>query len=437
MIEYCRKDQPPAFFILLYYWFKIFPYNEWFARALAALIGVGGVMAMFYLGKEVQGTKAGLLASLLTALNWFHLYFSQEVRFYGLLFLITALSYLFFFKCLRLLKPLYLLAYIFSSLILLYTHYFGMVVLLTQLITFSWILSKRGFDKKLMGYGVLAGIVILIAFVPWMPVIIQDHSGPEYWIEMPGFDFLIIYYFIYLGHNNVLIILFALSALFYLVRVFGVENTAGSSTPARLHPKQYFMLLAIWIVLAYGIPLLYSISSRPILHERYTIIALPAILLVVALGFSYVKNLAVTLLLVGVIVASTAYNFTYTTHYYTATSKNQFREVVQAVLTKNKRKVNVYSDQAWHYNYYFRLYQAPYAAIDSYGIDFKEALKTEQQVWILQGLGTKGVSEEQQQYLGQHYQIAEEVKLVGASARLYERIGSQDQLLIVESTAGE
>jgi hypothetical protein len=312
-----------------------------------------------------------------------------------------------------------------------------MVVLLTQLITFMWILFQRGLDKKLLGYGVLAGIMILIAFLPWMPVIIQDHSGPEYWIEMPSFDFLITYYFIYLGHDKVLIVLFALSALFYVLRVFGVEHPAGSSTSSRLHPRQYFMLLAIWIILAYGIPLVYSFSSRPILHERYTIIALPAILLVVALGFSYIKNLALTLLLVGVVVASTAYNFTYITHYYTAISKNQFREVVQAVLTKNKKKIKIYSDQAWHYNYYFRLYQAPYAAIDSYGINFEEALKREQQVWILQGLGTKGVSEEQQQFLGQQYQIAEEVKFIGASALLYERIRGNDQLLVVESAAGK
>jgi uncharacterized membrane protein len=67
----------------------------------SVLIGVLGLVAMYALGREVGGRKAGLAACFFTAINWFHILYSQEVRFYGLLFLFTVLSYLFFIRAYR------------------------------------------------------------------------------------------------------------------------------------------------------------------------------------------------------------------------------------------------------------------------------------------------------------------------------------------------
>ncbi len=88
VIEYCKSDQPPAFFIYLYYFFHLFGYSEVVGRVASALIGVMAIPLMYFLGKEVKGQAVGLFAALLTCLNYMHIYYSQELRFYSMAFLL-------------------------------------------------------------------------------------------------------------------------------------------------------------------------------------------------------------------------------------------------------------------------------------------------------------------------------------------------------------
>src|SRR5690606_28990763 len=71
----------------------IFGYTAFAARLLSAVIGVVGIYGMFLLGREFYGRRAGLIAALLTCLNFFHLLYSQEVRPYGLFFAFAAFSF--------------------------------------------------------------------------------------------------------------------------------------------------------------------------------------------------------------------------------------------------------------------------------------------------------------------------------------------------------
>jgi uncharacterized membrane protein len=92
---------------------------------------------MFFLGREFKNASVGLYAAFITAINYFHLYYSQEVRFYGLLFLLTALSYSFFLKAYKTTRLPYFSLYALCGIGLVYTHYYGMFVLFIQFLTFS------------------------------------------------------------------------------------------------------------------------------------------------------------------------------------------------------------------------------------------------------------------------------------------------------------
>jgi hypothetical protein len=162
------------------------------------------------------------------------------------------------------------------------------------------------------------------------------------------------------------------------------------------------------------------------LHERYTIIALPAIFIMIALGFSYINSYALRAILVVAIIIATVHNFTHVTHYYSAKSKEQYREAVQAVINTNKAdsllsKSKIFSDQAWHYNFYFLTLGATNRAIDTYARDFSRELANEDQVWILQGFATEGVDVDQQRYLDGNFELSKNIQLTGASAKLYTK----------------
>jgi 4-amino-4-deoxy-L-arabinose transferase-like glycosyltransferase len=55
----------------------IFGLNEFSVRIVSAIYGIGAVILIYFLGKEVGGEKAGLLSSLLLAITPWHVHFSR------------------------------------------------------------------------------------------------------------------------------------------------------------------------------------------------------------------------------------------------------------------------------------------------------------------------------------------------------------------------
>jgi len=62
--------------------------TEWNARLVPALIGVISIPALYFLARRMFNPSAGLVAASLLALSPWHLYWSQNARFYTALFLL-------------------------------------------------------------------------------------------------------------------------------------------------------------------------------------------------------------------------------------------------------------------------------------------------------------------------------------------------------------
>jgi hypothetical protein len=236
---------------------------------------------------------------------------------------------------------------------------------------------------------------------------------------VPKWYFLAVYYWVYLGKDIVLVLLYTSLAFIYLYYAF---TTFFKPQPAAelLEQKRYFIILCVWIVGSYLLPLVYTLTKRPIMHERYTIIAFPAIVLLFALGFDRLKNIRVRTIVIAAAALSTFVNLVFVKEFYTRIVKNQFREVVQEVMKRNTG-VRMYSNQSWHYNFYFEYLRAPYRVTDNYEVNFEEALRGEQSVWVLHGHITQGVNEAQQQYLNENFVLKEQLLYQDAKALLYER----------------
>ncbi|MBD0256757.1 MAG: glycosyltransferase family 39 protein [Cytophagales bacterium] len=419
LIEYCKTDQPPAYFIMLHYWFKLVGYNEFYGRLFSALIGVLGLVAMYLLGREAGGRKAGLLACFFTAINWFHILYSQEVRFYGLLFLFTTLSYLFFIRAYRRERAVDFIGYTLISIGIIYTHYYGMVVLLTQLITFAWMIYSGKRSGRFIGMALASGIAVVCAFIPWMPTVLQDNDIPSFWIQRPNPFFWGLYFYVYLGKDPVLGILYVALGILYLQHMIGHFRREGATNVS--FPVAFFIIVTLWIGLTYLIPYLQSILSVPVLHERYTIITLPALFLVFALGLLRVKSPRTQQIILGVAVLSTTLNFLFFNQYYTKLFKNQFREAALTVMQHNRNGTKVYSDQDWFYNFYFENYGSPIRVTSSYGVDFSQALAGDEQVWVLKGMQLPGVDSVQQQYLNAHFPVKKAFQFLETRATLYQK----------------
>ena len=277
IVEYCKRDQPPAFFIYIHYVFKIFGYSEQVGRAGTALIGVLSIPATYFLGREFKNNAVGVAAAFIVTFNYFSIYYSQELRFYAFAFLFVILSFTFFIRAFKSGDPLSYLAYIVATIVLLYTHYFGMVIYATQVVIFVVVCLTLKPQVNTIVRSAVAGLIVGLAFIPWLPVVFSDLQIGAFWIQKPKAIFLAEYFYLYLGKDVVLTLTFAGFLFLFFQRL----------KPNRENPDLLaIIILVLWLILSYAIPLVRSLVSTPILHVRYTIVTLPAWIVLFAWGWS-------------------------------------------------------------------------------------------------------------------------------------------------------
>jgi mannosyltransferase len=415
VIEYCKTDQPPAYFLTLYFWYKVFPYNEASGKVLGAIIGVLGILGMYFLGKEVGGRNAGLAVAFLTAGNIFLVYYSQELRFYGLLFLMASLSCLFFIRFIKspiLRNQIFL---VITTTLLLYTHYFGLVVALTEAIIFLIIglVNRRGIRFFLKGLACAA--FVLLAFLPWIPIIFQDLQINSFWIADPGPLFFIDYFRFYFAQYWGKTFRHVISWTFFLVLLYYFWTLLYRAKKGQRVEIDHFVIIG-WGILTLLIPYLYTVYRMPMLLDRYTIITLPAMLLAVALGWVYIKNVHLKILIVLIFVVSDArIHYVYFTRY----QKSEWRELAFQIIQENKNAYPVLSQYPWHWNYFFRKFKAPEEVQPMQNLSEPDWLKKEDRIWII--APQSHLLGGQPEILNANFQVEKEIQTLNANAVLYVR----------------
>jgi mannosyltransferase len=135
------ESAPPLYYALAWFWTQVTGTSEWGLRSLSALAGVLTIPVAYFIGRELRGYRAGLLAAALVAVNPTLLWYSQEARAYALLGLFCALSLLF---CVRALQGGRRRDFtwwgVFSALALA-THYFAVFPLVAEIFL---LLRRRG-----------------------------------------------------------------------------------------------------------------------------------------------------------------------------------------------------------------------------------------------------------------------------------------------------
>jgi 4-amino-4-deoxy-L-arabinose transferase-like glycosyltransferase len=88
---------PPLHFIALW-GVRLLGSNEFWLRFPSACAGIITIIVIFFLAKEILNEKVGLISALLLAVSPFHIFYSQEARFYAFAVLFVAFSYYAFFR---------------------------------------------------------------------------------------------------------------------------------------------------------------------------------------------------------------------------------------------------------------------------------------------------------------------------------------------------
>lgn len=358
-----RSDvHPPGYQILLYFVEKYIGDSESALRLPSAISGALSIFIIFLLGVRLYSYKEGLIASMLIAVSWCPIFYSQEARSYSLLLLFSLLATYFWILLIKALDEESKLScystvgYIIFSIILCYLHYFGLyLVALQGLATLLFFILKR---KKLIPI-IFVYFIIVIFYVPWLPIFWEHlHKAGILFPEPISMAF--IHYLEFLFNRSVVllsIVLILFFLLFYVNLIIFIKLRKHRATRALVLSADLFLLL--WLVIPFAGVFIKSIFSASVFTTRNLIISLPAAYLLLSRSITQFhfssRKLATVSIVVGCFLL---FDLIYVKNYYSKAHKEQFREAVSYIIEKDR----VYKDSlivVWgcnkaYFDYYFQ-----------------------------------------------------------------------------------
>ena len=362
---------PPLYHFLIYGWTRLFGFSEISLRLPSVLFGVATIYLVYLIAKEILVKKNFSFpeaTALLLATAPFHIYYSQETRMYAMATFFACLSMYFFMKLVlsaemgerrkKLQTPdfkLLTLSYILFTTLLLYSDYYGFLILLAQ--AMAVLLVKR---KKFLGFLVLQ-FFCLFLFLPWLPMLwVQIQNGLQATQLLPGWGRLVNVNFfkalpltfVKFSLGRITIFNRKLYALIVgvLFVIYGGIIFRGFFKGKKLSIIHYPLSIACWFFLPLLSAWLLSLFI-PNYQPFRLLLVLPAFYLLLAYGASRFHATIVYIIVVailGVNLASTAvYYFNPYFH------REDWRGVVQYIESQEKAVAILPSDVSnWPWRYY-------------------------------------------------------------------------------------
>ncbi len=168
----------PLYYLYLKLVMAIFGQSDIVLRLSSLVPGILAVPVMFFVGNE-KNENTGYLCATMTAISSFLIYYSQEVRLYSLLFLLSAFSLLYLLKSINNPNKKNFVIYAISNILILLTHTIGFVFVFFNLIVFSINLFNQ--YKKLIRnvwISIFAGGLIIS---PLAVKILTTQSFSQWW----------------------------------------------------------------------------------------------------------------------------------------------------------------------------------------------------------------------------------------------------------------
>ncbi|MGO8944022.1 MAG: glycosyltransferase family 39 protein [Syntrophobacteraceae bacterium] len=347
-IFFLQENTPPLYWTVLHWWIQLFGTSESSVRLPSAIFGILSVLVMYKIGRLLFDVEAGRLSSLLLSISVFHISYSQEARTYSLSVLLTLLSMYFFLKVLKDMSRNNVIGYALSSILLLYSHIYGLFIIIAQN-TYYVVLSFLSKESKQLNprRWILIQCVIIALFVPWIGILLTAIHKVEngFWIPTPNINTIYLSFLTYSSESRkllrVFIILSVLSAMVFEKRRGSLnwesfcESLEGYQWKRGFLNRDKVCFLLVWLMTPIILPFIISLFSQPIYYTRYTIVASAAFFLLVARGISNLRNRYIKVFIVIIIIV---FSLMQVPRYYTEDNKclaykEQWRDVAKFVDT--------------------------------------------------------------------------------------------------------
>ena len=282
-------------------------------RLTSVIPSVIAIPVMYLLGKEYS-EKAGVFAATITAVLPFLVYYSQEVRFYSLLFLLSALTLLFAVKIIKNNCAKYRIFYTASACTVIFTHVLGFIYIIT--LTAYLIYKTRKINIKYFIFGVF----ILILALPLGILILKQSPSAQWWgiFSYTNIMFLFSDFLSPILSNNVNappIFFYNTHPLFmFLITIPTIIGITCIISGSKREKGLAISALAVVLVL-----ILIALTGKLVFITKYTIEILPILILLCSLGIEKFGKIGYCLFAILIFT----YLFSIFTPYYPAIQKRE------------------------------------------------------------------------------------------------------------------
>jgi mannosyltransferase len=255
------------YYVLLHFWVRVFGSTEPALRSLSAVVGALAIPFAALLGRRLFGRTAGLVAGLLLALNPFFLQYEQIARSYALAVLLVLASCYAFVLALGSPTRRRLLAYVLTSALAVYAHYFAALVLLAQAATLVAFAPRQVVRGRWLAP---AAAVLALCLPAGVFASHEQGSGLE-WIGTPSFSDLLRVPSGITGGSGLAILLCGLAC-------FGFIHTM------RTRRRWQAEFVGAWLFFPVALDFIESRFGHSLFVTHYLIVVLPALLLLAGAG---------------------------------------------------------------------------------------------------------------------------------------------------------
>jgi len=295
---------------------------EWIIRAPAFLSAVFSLIAIWWFTRIITNRRhIALITTALVAINPIFTYYAAEGRPYSMFLLFSVLSFGTFYLSLDRRKLSYFLLYIISTVILIYSHYYGFLVLLSQFVFFIIDAILIKFEKSRIKFAV-SFLAIILLVMPALFLIsryILTGTPGAFFISKPQMIDLIWpmkEVDLLFGDAQIGVVIMAcfLISILYSIKPFGnkssdIINRTKFNTSHWWLENRNIILCAFWICNSLFLLIWISYFWHPVYLYRYTI---PVIVPFTILFVMQIDRLSkyfqwvILLLVVCVMIPSTA-----------------------------------------------------------------------------------------------------------------------------------
>ncbi len=302
----------PLYFLLLSLWMKIFGDADTTLRLFSVLSGVLTIPAMYLAGNELGKTRVGMLAAGFAAINSLLIYYSQELRFYSLVILLSTLCAYSLIRLLRKNNTSSCILFSVVNILLISSYVLGIVFVFIEVILillYFWINDRKSFKKFFIYISILAGLSLIVFFTVLFNFIKVKFAIDGYFLKVFdifyfNFDVFFIllqnwfspflagihnnpqqylHRFISEGINSQKLIFVILPVFLGLSGIFlGILNKIK-----RLNIPKLLFIISIFFML---FEILLTLTGQLVIMTRYTLVILPFLILVMSYGFATIKS---------------------------------------------------------------------------------------------------------------------------------------------------